>query len=274
MSSQEPVCCDLASGQWPGTWTVSVVFSAPHLPSQVGGSPRPRAGHAARHTQRAVCWGGKHVPRALKVSCFTCGDPGPGNSWNSGAPHIPAGRHSQAWPDGQQGPAPPRPAVLGDLQEPVVGTGVSISLGSSAGLSGTVPVGLLSPQPCCHDPSSVALLVGEASTWKAGLMEWTPGRIPPPTHTDAVSVLAVCLELEVAVRALLPVALPVALWSQRAAAVGRCVSCCLQPCDLVLLGARTFPFIPAHCCPCRPWWGWSSRGENSGYVDSGLWSPQ
>lgn len=51
MSSQEPVCCDLASGQWPGTWTVSVVSSAPHLPSQVGGSPRPHAGHAARHTQ-------------------------------------------------------------------------------------------------------------------------------------------------------------------------------------------------------------------------------
>lgn len=70
--------------------------------------------------------------------------------------------------------------MLGDLQEPVVGTGISISLGSSAGLSGMVPVGLLSPQPSCHDPSSVALLVGEASTWKAGLMEWTPGRVPPP----------------------------------------------------------------------------------------------
>lgn len=263
MSSQEPVCCDLASGQWPGTWTVSVVSSAPHLPSQVGGSPRPRAGHAARHTQRAVCWGGKHVPRALKVSCFTCGDPGPGNSWNSGAPHIPAGRHSQAWPDGQQGPAPPRPAVLGDLQEPVVGTGVSISLGSSAGLSGTVPVGLLSPQPCCHDPSSVALLVGEAATWKAGLMEWTPGRIPPHTHRRREC--ARCL-----LRAGGRCEGPSACGPPR----GLMVPKCLQPCDLVLLGARTFPFIPAHCCPCRPWWGWSSRGENSGYVDSGLWSPQ
>lgn len=82
MSSEEPVCCDLEPG-------LSAWFPLhPIFPARWGAPPRPCAGHAARHTQRAVCWGGKHVPRRLKVSCFTCSDPGPGNNWNSGAPHT------------------------------------------------------------------------------------------------------------------------------------------------------------------------------------------
>lgn len=139
VSSQEPVGCDLVSGQWPGAWAGGMVSSATHLPSQVGRSPRPLLGHAAQCTERAVCWGRKRIPRRPKVSCFTYNDPGPGKDPNTGA-----ARTAMPGPAGSRDLHSVRLQCLGDLREPVVG----LASASPWGAASACPP--RSTLVCCH----------------------------------------------------------------------------------------------------------------------------